>query len=76
MFHCTVKAKGWNVSERDIAHNVYVCRGRGEEGEGEFNYTRIFVWARNNVVGAKEHTLSLYFSALQTDVFSFLTIFA
>jgi hypothetical protein len=77
LFHYTGRAKGWNVSERDIAHNVYVCRGRGEEGEGEegegvFHYTRIFVWARNNVVGAKEQKLSLYFSTLQTDVLSFL----
>jgi len=40
--------------ERDVAHNVYVARGREAGGEGEqLDHVRIFVWARNNVVGAK-----------------------
>ena len=37
-----------------MAHNVYVARGREAGGEGEqLDHVRIFVWARNNVVGAK-----------------------
>ena len=45
------------MAEEDIAHNVYMARGRNEKGEEEEEerllHTRIFVWARNNVVGAK-----------------------
>jgi hypothetical protein len=41
------------ILEQDIAHNVYVARGRDERGEGELTFTRIFVWPRNSVVGAK-----------------------
>ena len=44
---------GW-LTEQEVAHNVYMCRGAGEEGGESTDWGRVVVWARESVIGAKD----------------------
>jgi len=41
------------LTSSDVAHNVFIARSKGSE-DGESNSFRVFVWAREKVVGAKD----------------------
>jgi len=42
------------LTDTHIAHNVYICRGAGREGGEGTDWTRVIVWARQSVIGAKD----------------------
>jgi len=46
------KLTSWFV-QNNIAHNVHITRGRNAAGENGSSVIRVFIWARQNVLGAK-----------------------
>ncbi len=45
------------LNKEDIGHNVFVTRGSRLDGKGEndpIDTLRVFVWARNKIVGSKD----------------------
>lgn len=47
------KLANW-LSESDVAHNVFITRAAGPDGGDAMNHVRVFVWARESIMGAKD----------------------
>jgi len=48
-----VKLTSW-LTDKEVAHNVFMTRGAGEEGGDGLNYVRMIVWARESVNWTKD----------------------
>lgn len=42
------------LSQSSVAHNVFITRGAGAPGGEGLNHVRVFVWARDSVLGTKD----------------------
>merc|ERR550519_198613 len=42
------------LSQNSVAHNIFITRGAGASGGEDLSHVRVFVWARESVLGTKD----------------------
>merc|ERR1719186_848005 len=42
------------LSQNSVAHNIFITRGSGLAGGSDLSHVRVFVWARDSVLGTKD----------------------